>query len=141
MFGDDMFREMMRMQREMDRLFSRAYGDVPALGYGESLPVRKAQCDLCETENGYMASFELPGVDKKDIDLNVDESGITVQVEKSEEKSDKDQHSYSSYSFYRHLPLPAGADASKAKASYKNGMLRVEMPKSEVEHKRKLEIE
>lgn len=130
MFGDDIFREMTRMQREMDRMFNRLYGGPYLLDDSSVKKSRKAVCDLCETENGYVAAVELPGVDKRDINLDVQDDRMTVSVEQKSEKNDEDSHMVSSQSFFQSIALPSNADASKAKASYKNGILRVEFPKS-----------
>ena len=89
--------------------------------------------DIKETENSVIASVEVPGVEKKDIELNVTENSIEVKVEKKAEKEVKEKGSYSyksrSHSFYRALPLPAEVKSSEAKAEYKNGVLTVEIPK------------
>ena len=153
----DVFEEVERMHQEMDRLFDRMVGSHRSLiGYnkGSSKDIAKWHqgfrppiADVKETENGILAAVELPGADKKDIDLNITDSFIEVKVEKKGEKKveKKGQYSYSSVasSFYRRIPLPAEVEASKANASYKNGILRIEVPKKkQVENKsHKISIE
>ena len=148
----DAFDEMERWSREMDRRMAMMFGARPALEHkGGKQPVefgkyRPARCDVCETENKVIASFELPGADKKDIELNITDNYIEVKVEKKMEKEQKDKDSYSyaasSSHFYRRLPFPADVEAGKAKATYKDGLLRVEIPKQKVEkgEKRKIDI-
>ncbi len=155
MFGDEFFRDMLRMQREMDRLFSQAFDSrLPALehsGSGRELAsagdrglFRLPRCDLRETESSIIAAFELPGVDKKDIELNITDDSIEVKVEKKEEKETEKKDTYSyvrgERSFYRSIPLAQKVDASKAEAEYRDGMLRIEIPKKEQDKKRKIEI-
>jgi len=145
MYTDNIFRDMMRMQREMDKMFSRMFDTQgPMLSY-EGQPknelARSPVCDMCETENSYVAGIELPGVEKGDIQLDVTDSGITVKVAQKDEKKDDDSYSLSSQSYYRQISLPKNADAENAKASYKNGILRVEVPKRELKAKKRLQIE
>ena len=158
--GDNMFLdpfdELERMHREMDRLFS-GFGARPLIGYGKNkgkelakwFDFRPAMSDCYETENSVIASFELPGANKDDIELNVTNDHIEVKIEKKAEtkKEDKEKGYYAyearASQFYKRIPLPADVDADKAKAEYKNGMLRVEIPKKQEakkEKKRKIEI-
>ncbi|MBN2458579.1 Hsp20/alpha crystallin family protein [Candidatus Woesearchaeota archaeon] len=157
----DIFDEMQRMQHEMDRIFQRSFGfgpEAPLLGYGKddkhavaSADARKdfwrmPKADAYETENSIIATFELPGVDKKDIELNVTSSAIEVKVEKKQEKNAEDRekgtHSYMrrSTSFYRCLPFNKEVKSDDAKAEYKNGMLRVEIPKAKKEKPKRIEV-
>ncbi|MBI2523222.1 Hsp20/alpha crystallin family protein [Candidatus Woesearchaeota archaeon] len=141
----DPFEEIKRMHEEMDRVFGRAFG-ARLLGYSKGKELSKYEglrvpvADVRETENSVIANIEIPGVEKKDIELNVTENSIEVKVEKRAENEVKEKGSYSyesrSHSFYRALPLPAGVKADEAKAEYKNGLLKVEIPKV-----KKIEIE
>lgn len=143
----DMFEEMRRMQEEMDRMFDDFFrvrrptlaGPAQKAGQKGELvkkaPARSPVCNICETEKNVLAAFEIPGVDKADISLNVTENSIEVSAKRKVEKEVKDDKggAYSYYSsasqFYRHLPLPRKVVPDKAVATYKDGMLRVEMPK------------
>lgn len=97
--------------------------------------------DIRETETKVIATFELPGADKGEIDLNVTEDTIEIKVSKKAEKEVKDKNKYSyearSSQFYRALPLPTTVKAHQAKATYKNGILNIEIPKEKVEKKKK----
>jgi HSP20 family protein len=152
---NDIFEELWRMQKRMDELFEQGY-DVPLLAYGPEGKVlakkdspsgiwRSPRCSLCETENSIQAAFELPGVDKKDIQLNVTDESIEVKVEKKQEKEvkGKDSYSYQSamQSFYRHIPLSKKVDSSKVKASYKDGVLKLDIPKKALDKPRLVKID
>ena len=143
----DPFEEIRRMHEEMDRIFGRALGKERLLDHdkkGKQVDKFRAPvADLKETENSILATFELPGADKGDIELNVTEDSIEVKAEKKVEKKEKGSYSFSQSSFYRSIPLPKEVDASKAKASYKNGMLRIEVPKQEqlTHNKKRIQIE
>lgn len=138
----DPFEEFERLREEMNNLFRTSRN--PNLPAKES--IRTPIADVKETEKNVLATFELPGVDKKDIDLNVNEKDIEVKVKgkKEAEKKTKEGYSYksSAYNFYRRMPLPAPVVPEKAEATYKNGMLRVEVPKraEKVKGSKKIQI-
>ncbi|MCX8147079.1 MAG: Hsp20/alpha crystallin family protein [Candidatus Woesearchaeota archaeon] len=148
------FDEMKRMREEMDRLFEEFFNRKRQLiehkGKKEErgiMSYRSPVTNVYETENSVVAAIELPGVEKNDIELNVTENMLEVKAERKLEKEIKKKgvYSYSSAarSFYRSFTLPAKVDASKAKAEYKNGILRVEMPKigKGKEEKKRIDIE
>lgn len=99
---------------------------------------RKPLLDLEENENELKAYFEIPGVDKDDIQLNITDNNIEVKVEKHSEMKFADENkgffkSERAYSgFYRSMSLPTKVIPDKARASYKNGILEVIMPKAKL---------
>jgi HSP20 family protein len=144
----DPFDEIRRMHEEIDKMFYRAFrggADAPLMKGMQALePYKDARipvADCRETEGSVIASIELPGVEKKDIKLNISDDAIEVKVEKKHEAETKEKRVYkyesSSRQFYRRLPLPANVDSSKASAEYNNGMLRIEVPKLQISDKRR----
>ena len=119
-------------------------------GKSKLAPYRSPVTDLSETDKSVIARMEIPGVNKEDIDLKVNDDKIEVKVEQKEETEDEDKEKgYYRYesrckSFYRSIPLPTEVNADKAEAEYKNGVLTVEIPKKEpqkIEEKtKKIEI-
>ena len=101
---------------------------------------------ITETETKVIAAFELPGVDKKDIELNVTNDFIEVKThtkqQRRQEDKEKGTYSYevSSMNFYRRLPVPINVEADKAQAEYKDGMLRIEIPKKEISRQKRVDI-
>jgi len=99
--------------------------------FGMSYPM----VDIFEDGNDVVVKAELPGMKKEDIDVNISDDVITISGEKkSEEKVEKKEYyrlerSYGS--FTRTLRLPAETQTDKAKASFKDGILEVRMPKTE----------
>ncbi|MEM4336610.1 MAG: Hsp20/alpha crystallin family protein [Candidatus Woesearchaeota archaeon] len=124
----DPFEEMRRMQEEMNRIFYK-----PLLLGTKELTVRTPVTDIKETEKSVIATFELPGADKKDIELNVTDDYVEVKVKKKQEleKKTKTEYRYeaSAQQYYRKIALPTRVIAEKAEATYKDGVLRVEIPK------------
>ncbi|MBD3310711.1 Hsp20 family protein [Candidatus Woesearchaeota archaeon] len=153
--SDEPYDEVRKMQEEMDRMFARYFGTpsknryvVPARARGSGAPVqkvRRAVSDIYETESNIVAMFELPGIDKKDIELNVTEQAVEVKVKKKHEKEVNKQGFYryesGSRSFYRALPLPSKVMPEKVQAEYKEGVLKVEMPKQKSKEQKKKKIE
>ena len=150
MFGD-ISDEMRRLQREIDRSFrdfweSDSYKALPDYtGKKGALALRSPLTDLEETDKEVIAKFEMPGIDKKDIQLNVTPDKIEVKVEKKHEAKVEKKGFYreerSYRGFYRTMALPSEVIAEKAKARYKDGILEVSMPKFEGKKKNKVEIE
>jgi len=147
MYRDDIFNDMMRLHRQMDRMLRFSGEQLPAHsrpGRDRNLATtRKPVCDLCETESSYMASVELPGVDKKDIQLDISDDQIIVKVEKKAENKEDNSHEYHAthQSFFRKIAMPKHVDSANAKASYKDGMLKVEVPKKQKEQSKRISIE
>lgn len=97
-----------------------------------------------ESDKAYVIDVSAPGLDKKDFKLTVDDSTLTISSVKElsdEEKKDgylRKEFSYNTFS--RSFTLPENTDASKIKASHKNGVLSINIPKAKVEVQKALEI-
>jgi HSP20 family protein len=91
--------------------------------------------DVYENENKVVVKAELPGMTDKDIDVNILNNTLTIKGEKKKEEEKKEQSYHrieKSYgAFQRSITLPSSVAADKAKASFKNGVLEIEMPKKE----------
>lgn len=100
--------------------------------------------DVSETDDHVIVRAEVPGMDKKDINITMSEGILTIQGEKKHEKEEEKENyrvverRYGSFS--RSLRVPRGVDADKIEASYKDGVLKVAIPKSDSEKSRKIEI-
>jgi HSP20 family protein len=90
--------------------------------------------DIVEKDKAFEVTAELPGLDAKDIDVQLANGMLTIKGEKQEEKEEKTKDRYVSErrygSFRRTLKLPDSIDAEKIEASYKSGVLTVSLPKS-----------
>jgi HSP20 family protein len=127
--GDDPFTAM---RREMDRVFEsfgRDLGWPTAMQGGTMAP----SIDVSESDREIKIEAELPGVDEKDVEVTVTDNVLTIRGEKKAEKEEKkkDYHlverSYGS--FARSVTLPFSAEPGQAKASFKNGVLSITLPK------------
>lgn len=120
------------LRKEMDKLFDRFWeGDWPALpALGEWSPA----LEVSETKDAIMVKAEVPGMESKDIQLSLQDNVLTVRGEKRQEKEEKEEHYYRaerSYgAFARAIRLPSAVDGSKVAATFKNGVLKVTLPKA-----------
>jgi HSP20 family protein len=100
--------------------------------------------DISETEDQYMIDVEVPGMDKKDINLNVEKNTLTISGERefSQEEDGKKYHRVESHygSFSRSFTLPDNADLDKINATYDNGILKITVDKSEQATKKQIKI-
>lgn len=134
----DPFRDL---RQEMNRLFD----DFPLAPQGGgrefSLAGFSPRVDVSETEKEIKVSAELPGMDEKDIAVEMDEAGLTLRGEKKEEKGRNWYCREQSYgSFQRNIPLPAGVETEKIKATFKKGVLTILVPKKEEEQAKRKAI-
>ena len=107
----------------------------------ELLPV----ADVFEEKNEVVIKLEIPGIDKKDIDITIHAGSLIISGEKKQEETveEKNYHrTECSYgSFRRQFALPEDVDGDQAKASFKNGILEIRMPRSETAQKKQITID
>jgi len=126
----DPFRELAAMQDRMTRLFGDVYMRDEDTGFqGSWTPV----VDIYETdEHDLVVKAELPGLDRSDIEVTVENSTLVLKGSKKFETEVKDEHyrrierSYGT--FHRSFTLPNTVDASRVSADYRNGVLTVKLP-------------
>ncbi|HUS49067.1 MAG TPA: Hsp20/alpha crystallin family protein [Candidatus Paceibacterota bacterium] len=124
--------------------FSHFYG-FPTVRGVES-PIFSPHLDFVEKENNYELTIEVPGIEQKNIDIEITEDNtIVVKGEKIQEKEENKNEIHVSERYYgsfrRELKLPNRADADKINASYKNGILTIDIPKKEEEKPKIKKIE
>jgi HSP20 family protein len=139
----DPFRDLRTLQEEVNRLFStnltRAFPDE-GIGRGAWSP----SVDIYENKDQIVLEAELPGMKQEDFDLTIENNVITLRGERSFEKADdadnyhRVERSYGS--FTRSFTLPQTVSAEGASAEYRNGVLRVTLPKREETKSRRIEI-
>jgi HSP20 family protein len=125
------FRELEKMRSDMERLWDSFFEGRPIMRVGEWLP----SLDVAETKNDLVVKVELPGMDPKDIDISLTDGYLTIKGERKQEKEEKEENYHfieRSYgTFTRSVRLPKEVKHDKRSASYKNGILKVVLPKSE----------
>jgi HSP20 family protein len=136
------FRDFERMRRDMDHLWEFFFerGVRRADEENEWLP----SLDVAETKNEIVVKAEVPGLDPKDIDISLSDGLLTIKGEKKQEREEKEENYHlveRSYgAFTRSIGLPKEVQSDKISASYKNGVLKVTLPKSEEAKKKEIKI-
>lgn len=101
--------------------------------------------DIYETENELLLKADLPGVDMKDIDIQLENGTLTLRGERKFQNESKEggfhrvERSYGS--FARYFTLPETVNTESVKADYKNGVLTVKLPKKEIAKPRQIKVE
>jgi HSP20 family protein len=131
--GEDPFRAL---QTEINRAFETFWRVFPRPS-GRAMPFEASglRVDVSETDKEIEISAELPGLDENDIDVSLTEDVLTIKGEKKTEKEEKKKDYYISErshgAFRRSIPLPAGTDRDRVRATFKNGVLSITIPKTE----------
>jgi HSP20 family protein len=125
------------LRREMDRLFDRIWeGNVRVPDVFTPLGEWTPALDVYELNDEIVVKAEIPGIEPKDVQVNLNHQMLTITGEKKFEKELKDEKFYrmerASGSFARTVNLPTPVDGSKVNALFKNGILTVTLPKSPV---------
>ena len=130
----DPFVELEDVSKQLNRIF----GKFPARNEPgrESLTTADwaPNVDISETDTAYLIKGEIPGVNKEDIKVNLEDGLLTMSGERKQEKEEKNkkfhriERSYGS--FMRSFRLPDNVDESAVKAEFKDGMLSITLPKS-----------
>ena len=138
--------------KEMDDLqgrFAKLFGLTPAhTGNGgkELMTITEWEptVDIIEDEKEYLVKADLPDVKKEDVKVTVENNVLTITGERKFEKEEKDkkyhriERSYGN--FLRSFTLPDGADGSKVNAEFKDGVLKVHLPKSDKAKPKAVEV-
>jgi HSP20 family protein len=136
------FRNMSDIQGEVNRLFDTFLGRPMA-----SAPTRAwlPAVDMHETKDELVLSVEVPGVDEKDVTVSITGDLLTIKGERRAADQAKDQqylHVERLYGqFERLIQLPMAVQADKVKASYRDGVLQVTLPKAEELKPREIKID
>jgi len=142
----DPFKELTRMQEEVNGLFfdrlARRRGALPPeeLTGGFVPPV-----DIFEDKEQVVVTAEMPGVEPKDVDLRVENGTLTLRGERKLEREDQQEQylrierSYGTFS--RMFSLPTTVDAERIKAEFKNGLLKITLPKREESKPKSIHVE
>ncbi len=129
------------LQNQLNRLLD---GDILPSALVEGGLNKVPAAELLETSDAIHLKLELPGIDAKDLDVQVTEKSVSISGErKSETKTEekgvfKTEFHYGT--FQRVMPLPARIDNTKVTAEYKDGILNLTLPKAEAEKQKVVKI-
>ena len=132
------------LHREIDRLFEDFTRGLDATGQTQANLV--PSIDVAKTDKEIVITAEMPGLERKDVEISLENDMLTIRGEKKVERENKDKDkSYHlierNYGvFYRVLQLPPGVDPSKVQATMANGVLKVTLPKPARSETKKIEV-
>ncbi len=140
----DPFKELEDMERRLSTWFGRPLhrreGGKEALTVAEWVPL----VDIEENDKEYVIKAELPEMKKEDIKVSVEDDVLCISGERKHEKEEKGKKYHRverSYGcFERSFTLPDDADGTKVTAEYKDGVLKVHLPKSEKAKPKAIEV-
>ncbi|MEA2868128.1 MAG: hypothetical protein QOE39_2843 [Bradyrhizobium sp.] len=127
------------LHREIDRLFNEF---VQGAGSGQANIV--PNIEISETDKAIEVTAEMPGLERNDVEISIEDDALTIRGEKKIEEDQKDknvQHSERTYGvFLRVLQLPPGIDPSSVQATMSNGVLKITIPKPAKPEPKKIEV-
>ena len=136
----DPYEEIEKFMKEMEKLFGK-FREVDILRAGG---FERPKVEISEEKDKYTYIFEIPGVSKDDINIEIKDNALEITAKREERKEEKKKGYYyserSSLGFYRVVPLPPDA-SDNIKAKYKNGLLIVEIAKEKKKRGKKIKVE
>jgi HSP20 family protein len=131
-----------KLRKEMDDLWGRFFGDTGFPGFSET--VWGPPLDVKETKENIVVTAEIPGLSAKDVEVTISGDLLTIKGEKKQEKEEKEEsyhlieRRYGSFS--RSVRLTSEVDPKNVKASHKEGILTITLPKSEKAKEKQIKI-
>jgi HSP20 family protein len=138
----DPFRELLNLQRGINQLFDNSVGQGSSEGV--ALNTWTPTVDIYEDETSFMIKLELPEVNREDVKVNLHENTLSISGERRLENEDKRdgyhrvERSYGQ--FYRSFTLPPNVNPEGINAQFKDGMLRLSIPKKEEAKPKQIEV-
>ena len=136
--------DLNRMQREFDRMFGNFF---PSFGYTDDVEESASwapRIDVVETEDAYLFEFDVPGVNKEDIHVNLHDGTLTISGERKtrelQESEDVVRVERFTGHFYRSFSVPKSIDEKNIEANCADGVLTLRLPKAEESKPRKIKI-
>jgi HSP20 family protein len=130
----DPFKELEDVSNHLNRIFRRSSDSVQASRESMTVADWSPSADITETDTAYLIKAEIPGVNKQDVKVSVQDGMLTIQGERKMEKEEKGKKFHRvecSYgSFVRSFRMPDDVDENSVNAEFKDGMLNVTLPKS-----------
>jgi HSP20 family protein len=130
------FDDVFNFQRDVDRLFNQFWSDLPARTAPVSAAGSSPSFQVHTTDDGWRVDVPMPGIDPKDVSLEVAGNNLTIRAEVPAEGNDKNGSYYE-----QSLLIPQFLDLEKLSAAHRHGMLRLTLPLKESVKPRRVQIE
>ncbi|MDJ0735976.1 MAG: Hsp20/alpha crystallin family protein [Nostocaceae cyanobacterium] len=135
------WKEMETLERRLNTLFADT--KLPSIS-SERDSFKVPAAEISETDDAIILKLEIPGMEAKDLDIEVTEKAVAISGErKSQTKSEDNGNTRSEFyygKFQRVVPLPAPIQNTKVSAEYKNGILHLTLPKTEAEKNKVVKV-
>jgi len=135
---------MADLQREMDQIFGEFFGRTP-FRMAATEAMWSPLVDVHETKDSILLQVELPGVKQEDIQVSIEGDTLTLKGERKREtevKEDQYHRVERSYGrFERSILLPSVVDSGRVKATYRDGVLGIQLPKKEEAKPKEIKVE
>ena len=137
-------REMAALDQGLDRCFEDSFFAPRRLNGETNLSTWNPAVDIYEESDRFVIKAELPGLDRKDIEVDLNDRVLTLKGERSYENEVKEDGDYRKErafgKFQRAFALPANLNADEIKAEFKDGLLTINIPKPEEEKPKQITI-
>ena len=130
------FDDVFNFQREMDRVFNQFWNELPTRTAAPSSPSSSPSLQVTAIDDGWRVDVPLPGIDPKDVALEVAGNNLSIRAEVPSEGKDKNVTRYE-----QTLVIPQFLDLEKLTASHRHGMLRLTLPLKDSVKPRRVQIE
>ncbi len=140
------YSEIQSLRESMSSLFDRFFSDLLRFPESEEISGQtfSPAVDIKETPKEYIVTAEVPGIPKKDIEIEISDNILTIKGERKFEKEEKNESYHRverAYgSFCRSFTLPTQVNPDKIEANFKDGLLNIVIPKAEEKIPKKIEI-
>lgn len=137
------FRNIDNMRRELERFFNT---DFPSVRTGWGKDFGAPSIDIHENEKEVVAKCDIPGLEKKeDVNIEIDNNMLSISgtINRTNEQKEESMHRQERFvgRFQRSVSLPSRVSGDGVKATYRNGVLEIRMPKIEADTKKRIDVE
>lgn len=131
------------IREQMDRM-SRMFDELLGTEEMGTLAMWSPPLDIAETDDKVIVTADLPGIKPDNLDISVSENMLTMRGEKEEEREEEGRYSHFRErrygSFSRSIELPSDVDSERVNATYRNGVLKIEMQKLPERARKKISV-
>jgi len=140
----DPFRDVATLQDRINRLFTESFGRARDANEEMSLCAWSPAVDIYEAENGIVLIAELPGIKKEDVSVEIKDNVLTIKGERHPQPEIGSENYYRRErcfgTFQRSFPLESRVEPGMIRANFKDGLLKIEIPRPEQEKPRQVNV-
>jgi len=118
-------------------LFNRMLGGLTGPSEQDAGTMRLWDFNISDNDKEIVVRAEVPGFEENELDVQINQDMLTIKAEKEQKGEGQEEYR----SFYRAVMLPPGINPEKAKASYRNGVLELHIPKSEAAQPKRIKVQ